>query len=268
MDRGHSRSTGPIASRNLRSHPPLITKLSRFISLSDTDVRLLQSLCSRQTRVGLGANLVDEGSAPKQGFVIAWGLACRYRIMPDGRRQILTFLLPGDLCDFDVFLLDEVDHSIATLVPTWFVSIERDRVLEIIQDHPRIAVALWRSAMQEAAMLRERVLMLGRGNAHARVAYLFCEFFWRYSAIGLVEDHGLRLPLTQTDIADALGLSPIHVNRVLQDLRRDRLIRLAHRHLDLLDLNRLQTIAQLSPNYLQNTRIPAELELYLEQRLR
>jgi CRP-like cAMP-binding protein len=149
------------------------------------------------------------------------------------------------------------------MVPTRFATIDRDKVFEIVEHHPRIGAALWWSAMQEAAMLRERIVMLGRHKARARVAYLFCELLWRHRAIGLSEDHSLRLPLTQTDIADLLGLTPIHVNRVLQDLRREGLITLTHRRLTLHQADRLQSIAQLSQDYLHLTRVPASVERFL-----
>jgi biotin operon repressor len=120
--------------------------------------------------------------------------------------------------------------------------------------------------MQEAAILRERIVMLGRRNARARVAYLFCELFWRHRAIGLSEDHSLRLPLTQADIADTLGLTAVHVNRVLQGLRRDGLITLAHRRLTIHHVDRLQSLAQLNQDYLHLTGVPALAERYLEGR--
>src|ERR1700704_1810389 len=95
--------------------------------------------------------------------------------------------MPGDFFDLHVFLLKEIDHSLITLMPTRFARIGRDSVIEITGHHPHIMAALWWSSMQEAAMLRERIVVLGRGNAHARVAYLFCEFLWRHRAIGLSE---------------------------------------------------------------------------------
>jgi CRP-like cAMP-binding protein len=248
-----------------RSPNALVAKLSRFASLSDDDVDVLEALCSKQERVEAGMNLVDEGSAPRRGFVITRGLACRYRGLPNGNRQILAFLIPGDFYDLHAFLLSVADHSVATMVPTRLARIERDKVFEIVEHHPRIGAALWWSAMQEAAMLRERIVMLGRRNALARIAYLFCELLWRHRAIGLTDDHTLPLPLTQADIADTLGLTAVHVNRVLQDLRREGLITLAHRRLTIHHVGRLQGLAQLNQDFLHLTGVPAEVERYLER---
>ena len=256
-----------MSVHKLQSQNPLVAKLSGFVPLSGDDVDMLEALCSKQERVGAGVHLVEEGKAPRGGFVITRGLACRYRLIKDGRRQILTLLIPGDFYDLHAFLLSVADHSVVTMEPTRFATIERDKVLEIVEHHPRIGAALWWSAMQEAAMLRERIVMLGRQKARARVAYLFCELLWRHRAIGLSEDHSLRLPLTQADIGDTLGLTAVHVNRVLQDLRREGLITLAHRRLTLHNADRLQSVAELNQNYLHLTGVPAAVERFLDQRV-
>jgi CRP-like cAMP-binding protein len=248
-----------------RGHNALVAKLSRFAPLSDSDVDVLEALCSKEERVDAGVNLVDEGSTPRQGFVITRGLACRYRLMADGRRQILTLLIPGDFYDLDGFLLSVADHSIVTMAPTRLATIERDKVYEIIAHRRRIGAALWWSAMQEAAILRERIVTLGRRNAGARIAYLFCEFLWRHHAIGLSEDHSLRLPLIQADIADMLRMTTVHVNGVLQDLRREGLITLAYRRLTPHHIDRLQSLAQPNEDYLHLTGVSAAVERYLKR---
>jgi CRP-like cAMP-binding protein len=250
-----------------QSQNPLVAKLSGFASLSDDDVDMLEALCSKQERVEAGVHLVDEGKAPRRGFVITGGLACRYRLIADGHRQILTLMIPGDFYDPHAFLLSVAADSVVTMVPTRLATIERDKVFEIVEHHPRISAALWWSAMQEAAMLRERIVMLGRHKARARVAYFFCELLWRHRAIGLGEDHSLRLALTQADIADTLGLTAVHVNRVLQDLRREGLITLAHHRLTIHHLDRLQSLAQLNQDYLHLTGVPAAAERDLERRV-
>jgi CRP-like cAMP-binding protein len=181
--------------------------------------------------------------------------------------QILALLLPGDFYDLHGFLLSAADHSVVTMEATRFATIEREKVFEIVEHHPRLGAALWWSAMQEAAMLRERIVMLGRRKARARVAYLFCELLWRYRAIGLSEDHSLRLPLTQADIGDTLGVTAVHVNRVLQDLRREGLITLANRRLTLHNADRLQIVAELNPSYLHLMGVPARVERFLDQRV-
>jgi CRP-like cAMP-binding protein len=137
-------------------------------------------------------------------------------------------------------------------------------VIDIIANHPRIGAALWWSAMQEGAMLRERVVALGRRSARGRVAYILCELVWRQRAVGMAEDHAIRLPFTQTDLADMLGLTSVHTNRVLQGFRRDELITLAHRRLTLHDLEKLQAISGLTKDYLQLGSTPSEMLRYFD----
>jgi CRP-like cAMP-binding protein len=242
----------------------LVAKLSQFAPLSHKDIGLLEALCLPEERFRAGANIVVEGENPRSAFVLTRGMACRFRLMPDGRRQILTILIPGDFFDLHGFLLKATDHSVAAIGPTRIAAIGREVVIDIIANHPRIGAALWWSAMQQDAMLRERIVALGRRSARGRVAYLFCEIVWRQRAIGLGEDHAVRLPFTQTDLADMLGLTSVHTNRVLQGFRRDELIKLDRRRLTLLDIGRLQAIAGLTPEYLKLNSTPPEILRYLD----
>src|SRR5438105_12433814 len=251
-----------MASDNRRAWNPLVAKLSQFAPLSDKDVGLLETLCVPEERFGAGANIVVEGESPRSAFVLTRGMACRYRLMPDGRRQILTILIPGDFFDLHGFLLQAMDHSVATVGPTRIAAIGRAAVIDIVANHPRIGAALWWSAMQEQAMLRERIVALGRRSARGRVAYMLCELVWRQRSIGIAEDHPIRLPFTPTDLADMLGLTSVHANRVLQGFRRDELITLAHRRLTLHDLKKLQAISGLTKDYLQLNSTPAEILRY------
>src|ERR1700730_16493324 len=217
-----------------RTPNPLIAKLSPFAPLSNGDGGVLNALCQREERYPAGANIAVEGEAPRSAFVVMRGIACRYRLMQDGRRQILTILIPGDFFDLHGFLLKATDHSVATIGPTRIAAIDREAVMDVVLNHPRIGAALWWSAMQEDAMLRERIVALGRRGARGRLAYFLCEIVWRQLAIGL--------PFTQTDLADTLGLTSVHINRVLQGFRRDELITLEHRRLTLRNVEKLEAI--------------------------
>ena len=243
---------------------PLVAKLSQFAPLSHKDIGLLEALCLPEERWRAGVNIVVEGETPRSLFVVTRGMACRYRLMPDGKRQILTILLPGDLFGQPRFLLHRMDHSVAAIGPTRIAAIGREAVIDIIANHPRIGAALWWSVMQEEAMLRERIVALGRRSARGRVAYILCELVWRQRSIGIAEDHAIRLPFTQTDLADMLGLTSVHTNRVLQGFRRDELITLTQRRLTLHDLERLQAISGLTKDYLQLNSTPPEVLRYFD----
>jgi CRP-like cAMP-binding protein len=245
---------------------PFATKLSRFIPLSDEDIRILDARCIGEERFEVGADIIRQGDVPRSAFVLTHGMACRYRLLPEGKRQILTFLIPGDVFDLHAFLLEAMDHSVGTLVPTRLAPISRATVFDLFDRHPRIGAALWCSALQEEAINRERILALGRRSARGRAAYLLCELVWRQRAVGLAEDHALRLPLTQVELADTLGLTAVHVNRILQRFRRDNIITLTRRRLTLLDIERLEEIAGFNQDYLHLSGAPPEARRYIEVR--
>jgi CRP-like cAMP-binding protein len=243
---------------------PFATKLSCFIPLSDEDVLFLDALCIDEERFEADADIVRHGDVPRSAFVLTRGMAFRYRLMPDGKRQILTFMIPGDVFGLHAFLLRTMDHSIATLVPTRLATMSRAKVFDLFEHHPRIGAALWWSALQEEAINRERIVALGRRSARGRVAYLLCELVWRQKAVGLAEDHAIRLPLTQLELADTLGLTSVHINRILQGFRRDNLIALAQHRLTLLAVERLQKIAGFNQDYLHLGGATTEVRSYFD----
>ena len=248
-----------------RARSPLVTKLSHFIVFSGEDVRVLDALCVNEERFEADTDIAVQGDVPRSAFVLTHGIACRYRLLADGKRQILTFLIPGDVFDLHGFLLKAMDHSVGTLVPTRLAAISRAMVFDLFEHHPRIGAALWWSALQEDAINRERIVALGRRSARGRVAYLLCELVWRQRTVGLSDDNAIRLPLTQLELADTLGLTPVHVNRILQELRRDDLITLAHRRLTVGDVERLQELAECNQDYLHLESAPEEVERYLDR---
>jgi CRP-like cAMP-binding protein len=253
-----------VTRGNGRAGSPLVAKLLQFAPLSDGDIAVLEAMCRREERVRAGTNIVIEGQTPRSAFVVTRGIACRYRVMPDGRRQILTILIPGDFFDLHGFLFKAMDHSVATIGPARIAAIPRETVMDLVLNHRRLGAALWWSAIQEQAMLRERIVALGRRSARGRLAYFLCELVWRQLAVGMAEDHAIRLPFTQTDLADTLGLTSVHTNRVLQGFRREELITLERQRLILRDIERLQAICGLTPDYLKLSSTPPEVLRYFD----
>ena len=244
---------------------PLTRKLSHFAPLSQSDRQLLDQFAAPDERFAANTDIVAEGMVPRSVFLLKEGMAIRYRNMADGGRQIITFLIPGDLCDMHVFLLKAMDHSIGTITPVRVAPISRESIMGLFGHNPRISAALWWSSLQEEAMLRERIISLGRRDARGRVAYLLCELLWRHAAIGLTNGEMFRLPLTQTELGDTLGLTPVHINRVLKDFRERRLIAIEHRTLNLLDVPALQDIAGFNKDYLHLGGAPVEVARYFDQ---
>lgn len=249
----------PLARAN-----PLTRKLSLFAPLSDADRQIIDSLTVHEEHFAANVDLVSEGMAPRSVFLLKEGLAIRYRNLPDGGRQIMTFLLPGDLCDSHMFLFTTMDHSIGTITPVHVAPLLREDILDLFVHRPRISAALWWSALQEEAMLRERIVSLGRRDARGRIAYLLCELLWRHAAVGLTNGDVFRLPLTQTELGDTLGLTPVHVNRILMEFRTRRLIAMEGRRLHLLDVAKLQEIAGFNKDYLHLGGASKEMALYFD----
>ena len=227
----------------------LTRKLEAFAALPEADRRLLDEVVRRPWLMGARADLIREGDDPSDVHLILEGFACRYKILADGRRQIVAYLLPGDFCDLHIFILNVMDHAIATLSPCRVVDIPRARVLEMAE-RPALARALWWCSLVDEATLREWLVNIGARSAEERVAHLLCELLLRLETVGLTRDGSFELPLTQAEIADTMGLSHIHVNRVLQSLRAEGLITLKNKALVILDIPRLKAFSGFNPNYL------------------
>ena len=248
----------------------LARKLSLFVPLSESDRKVLNALSTGEEHFPADVDIITDGMVPRSVFLVQQGMAIRYRSLPNGGRQIITFLIPGDLCDPHVFLFKSMDHSIGTITPVRIAALSREGLTKTFATRPRISAALWWSSMQEESMLRERIVSLGRRDARGRIAYLLCELFWRHTSMGLAQGEVFHLPLTQTELGDALGLTPVHVNRVLRGFREQHLISMQHRLLRMLDVNGLQDIAGFSKDYLHFDGAPAETASYfgrLEDRL-
>lgn len=234
----------------LRILNPLVQKLESFVDLAETDKAMLQRITAERRSVDARTALVHEGDRPDGLWLIMEGMACRQKTRVSGRRQILAFLLPGDLCDLDVALLNRMDHSIVTVSPCKTVHLAPRTVAEIVDAFPAVACALHMSTLIDEATLREWVVNLGCQPGVKRIAHLFCEVFLRQQRVGRTIGNSCALPLKQADLADATGLSNVHVNRVLQELRGRGLIGLRDRRLIIPDLAALRSFAEFDPGYL------------------
>ncbi|QYE35612.1 Crp/Fnr family transcriptional regulator [Polymorphobacter sp. PAMC 29334] len=263
--RSDALRTLPASPPRREDSNPLIRKLSQFAQLTQSDHDVLDALAGPEECFPAHVDIAGEGDVPRSVFMMKEGMAIRYRMLPDGGRQIMTFLLPGDLCDSHAFLLRSMDHSIGTLTPVRISPISRDGMMETYARRPRISAALWWSSMQEEAMLRERIVSLGRRDARARIAYLFCELLWRNAAIGLAEGGRFQFPLTQTQLGDTLGITPVHVNRILKEYRLRGLISMERRVVHLLDVQGLQGIACFDQSYLQLRGATADVVRYCDE---
>lgn len=229
----------------------LTLHLSAFVRLSGHDREILATALSKRIRVlPPRHDIIREGDNPKFVNVILEGWAQRYKQLADGRRQILSFFIAGDLCDTNVFILRKMDHSLSTVTEVALAEISQAEFQEMMENSPRISQALWWSELVAVATQREWTTNIGQRTAYERIAHLFCEIFMRLRTVGLTQDNACEFPMTQSEIAEATGLTQVHVNRTIQDLRRDHLIELRGRRLLVLSLEGLEAAAMFNPNYL------------------
>jgi CRP-like cAMP-binding protein len=230
---------------------PLVRKLENLVRLSREDRAALDQLSAGARLIEPHTDLMRVGERPADAVVVLDGFACRYKHRVTGERQILALLLPGDVCDVDAPHLGRMDHAVGTLSACLVARISRDALAAIVARHPTVARALRLAKLAEEATAREWLINLGARSATERMAHLFCELLTRLEAVGLARENGCKLPITQLDLADTLGLSSVHVNRTLQELRRKGLIELRGRSLKLRDLPDVRALAEFNPAYLR-----------------
>jgi CRP-like cAMP-binding protein len=234
---------------------PWTMKMEQYTRFSEDDRRLLDDLVLlNQVQFEARDDILSEGDRTDHCHVIMAGLACRYKLLPNGDRQIMAFLVPGDLCDAEVFILAEMDHAIGTLTPTTVAMIPGKVIEDLLTKPVGLAKALWWGTLTDLGVLRERIVDHGRRDAYERIAHLLYELLVRYRMVGLAQDDSFDFPMTQIDLADATGLTPVHVNRVLQRMREEQLIHLRRKALKVVAPDRLKEIAGFSANYLHLNR--------------
>jgi CRP-like cAMP-binding protein len=229
---------------------PLLRKLANFTQLTAEESNAMDDACRDVHEVGSREEVISQGDRTGGVKLIVSGFACRYKTLEDGRRQIVSYFVPGDLCDLRVFILKRMDHSIGAISPCSVATIAPSDILALTRDYPNLTQALWWSTLVEEAILREWIVNVGQRNALERMAHLFCELLYRFRAVGLNEGNSCTLPLTQVELAETLGLSSVHVNRTLQELRRRKLVSFDAGTLTVQNLQALEEIAFFNPDYL------------------
>lgn len=226
-------------------------KLSRFAALQADDVAELERIVTeRVDGFSSREDVLREGDQPTWCTILISGWACRYKLLEDGRRQIVAILLPGDVCDYGSLLTSRLDHSIAALGPLTCGRLPRDKYHAITRDLPEVSRALLLDTLAQASIHREWSVNLGQRDAFERVAHLFCELFVRLQRVGLTTGNSCDFPLIQADLADAVGMTAVHVNRTIQEMRRSRLIQIRSKTLTIPNLADLQLAGLFYQDYL------------------
>lgn len=236
-----------------------LRKIEQANPLTAEERAALLAVCQPERVIEAGTDLVKEGDKPGHSTVLLSGLLSRYRILPEGNRQILAYHTAGDWPDLHSFFLTVMDHSLRAMTRCRVAHIPHPVLQELVETHPRLALLLWRETMLDSAIFREWVVNLGARDALKRTAHLFCELQAKLAAVGLGDDSGFELPLTQSDLADSIGVSPVHMNRVLQQMKREELITYGRGFVAIHDCDRLRQVGGFDPAYL-HIRQPLAVE--------
>jgi CRP-like cAMP-binding protein len=234
-------------------HPgynPLIRKLESVFILTDDERQALEDLPMQVAVIKDRQDIVREGDRPSRSCLILSGFACVYKMTAHGKRQIVSFSIAGDIPDLQSLHLEVLDTSVSTISPCRVGFIQHEVLRDICERYPRLAAAFWREALIDAAIFREWVMNVGQREGASRMAHVLCELLVRLRAVDLVEDHACDLPITQSEFADALGFTTVHVNRVLQQLRAEGLIELKGDRLFVPDWEKLKQVGEFDPTYL------------------
>ncbi|GGE97828.1 Crp/Fnr family transcriptional regulator [Sphingomonas prati] len=227
-----------------------VQKLCGLAELATDDRSAIEKATACPRRYVARQDLIREGDEPGPMFVMLEGWACRYKILPSGTRQIMAFLMPGDACDLHIKLLAEMDHSIQTLTPAMVATVSRADMQALMSGHPNVARAMYSAQLVDEGIMRAWIVSMGRRSSVERVAHLICELYLRARTIGLTGDDEFALPLSQLLLADALGMTAVHINRVLKELRLAGAMALARGSATILDPVKLIQIAGFNENYL------------------
>jgi CRP-like cAMP-binding protein len=200
--------------------------------------------------VNKGEDIIREGDRPTESILLLEGFAARYNLLRKGKRQITALHIPGDFVDLHSFLVKKMDHAVLAITPCSVGFVPHETLREISENHPHLTRLLGVNLAVDAAIHRHWIVSLGRRSALEHAAHLLCEMFLRLRAVGLTEDDSFKLPLTQAELGDSLGLSTVHVNRVVQELRAKGLITWRGERLVIDDWKRLQELAEFDPTFL------------------
>ena len=231
---------------------PLARKLSTFVDLSEPELTVLSDLHKRRRSVVAGRDLVHQGQSGQSAYILASGWVCSYKLLPDGRRQIVDFQVPGDFLGLRSLLFRTADHNIEPLTNVEVSEVLASELLVAFSASPRLATAVLWAASRDEAMVVEHLVGIGRRNAFDRTAHLLLELGARLKLVNLATRGGYACPLSQYQLGDALGLSAVHINRVLRQLREDGLLTFQKGHVTFDDLDRLVDLVGYDRGYLDH----------------
>lgn len=231
----------------------LILKLKKDNRLDQDDILAIERLPIQSRRFDAHHCFVRDGARPSQSCLIIDGFAFRSKITPEGIRQILSIHIPGEIPDLQSLHLHVMDHDLTTLTECTLGFIQHNALRELIRRRPNVSAALWRETLIDSAIFRDWIVNVGCRPALPRMAHLLLEIHERLESIGRTANGSFELPITQVELADCLGLSVVHVNRTLQQLRHDGLVEIERKNFHLLEKAKLEELGQFDPIYLHQS---------------
>lgn len=228
----------------------LLLKLRERDRLSQPEEAALRAVISDVVEVPAKQTISRRGEPVDKSILLISGMMCRYKDLRNGQRQITALHVPGDFLDLHGFTLKRLDHDIMSLCPSRIAYAPHDKLTEITADFPHLTRLLWFSTNLDAAMHREWELSLGQRSGVARAAHLFCELYERLKIVGMVQGNEFDLPINQTELGECLGLTVVHTNRVLRELRQQGLARFSRGRVVIDDMEGLRSAAEFDPLYL------------------
>jgi len=239
-----------------------LQKIQNLTTLSSEEEKTLQFFATMAREVNAQTELIGQGEAYRCGYMLHTGWAMRAKILRDGRRQILNFVLPGDVVGLGAPFFTIADYSVMTIGPASVTEMTFTRFAEIFHTQPRLGAALCWQLAQEEAIISEHLVNIGRRDAYMRVGHLYAELYWRLDTVGLVQNFTYTAPLSQTMLADALGLSFVHISRTIRRLRQDGLVQVNGAQVVINDLPALERAVDFEHTYLHVTAAPVWLRRY------
>jgi len=241
-----------LEETDLTNYPAelLVRRLKLTCELSDGDVRALNSLPFHIKDYAAKTPISRERDRLSHSCIVVSGLLCRAKMTGEGRRQLLSFHIPGDMPDLQSLHLEVMDHDLIALSDARVALIAHDDIRRVTTEQPDLAAALWRETLIDGSVFREWIVNVGRRDATQRMMHLLYEVGFRLKAMGLGEIGSFHMPITQVELADALGLTPVHVNRVLQGLRKEGLLDFKQAQVTMNDVERVAAMSAFDPLYL------------------
>jgi CRP-like cAMP-binding protein len=234
----------------------LVRKLEARDDLSDEERAIIEQMFTEVRLVQAGDDIVRDGDRPRHSTLVVSGVAARYKVLQEGERQITALHLAGDFVDLHSFLLKEMDHGVTAISQCRIATVPHETLAALSVRQPHLTRLFWFLTLLDGALHREWLVAMGRRSAVGQLAHLLCELKLRLGVVGSGDQDSFAMPVTQVDLSDILGLSSVHVNRVLQELRADNLITWKGVNVSILNWDGLRRLAEFDDRYLHIVKEP------------